>query len=78
LRIRATAAAAIGMIRDNKAIPFLVTVIENDREEEVLKDTAAWALSQMDDEQAAVPLFKYIKKSGKKVFEPIIDLETNF
>ena len=77
MRVRGTAAAAIGRIGDDRAIVPLITVIENEREDEAVKETVAWALSQLDEDHVALPLFRYLKKSHKKLFAPMTNFESD-
>ncbi len=70
-RIKGTAAAALGKIGDNQAIKPLISVLENGREIEFVRDNAAWALLQMDEGKTALPLLKYLKWNHKNIFDPL-------
>jgi len=62
-RVRGTAAAALGKIGDNQAIEPLVGTLENDRENGFVRDNAAWALLQLNETKAALPILRYLKQN---------------
>ncbi len=67
-RIRWTAAHALAKIgaaiTDDKVIDLLVTVLENKREDTALRQLAAWALLQVDQDKVALPLVNYLKNNA--------------
>ncbi|RJO62579.1 MAG: HEAT repeat domain-containing protein [Dehalococcoidia bacterium] len=77
-RVRGTAAAALGKIGDNTAIEPLISVLENDRENGFVRDSAAWALLHLDEGKTALPLLKYLKQYHKGIFDSIKHLQFPF
>lgn len=61
LRIRGHAAEALGKIGNNAAVEPLITALEDHREEEWVRNNAARALLEMDDDRIEIPLLKYFK-----------------
>jgi HEAT repeat protein len=70
-RLRGTAAAALGKIGDDKAIEPLLTVLENEREDEFVRENAAWALLQLDENKSALPVVKYLNRFHKCIFDSL-------
>ena len=67
--VRGTAAAALGKIGDNQAIEPLVGILENNRENGFVRDNAAWALLQLDEIKAALPILRYLKQNYQEKFD---------
>lgn len=62
LRVRGTAAIALGQIRDEEAIEPLIKVIGSKREEGWARDCAFKALFNYSGDVAAVPILRYLKE----------------
>ena len=73
LRIRGHVAWALGKIGDDTTVESLIRILEDHREEGFVKYNTAWALLQLDEDKAALPVLKYLRNNPQNVtiFEPL-------
>jgi HEAT repeat protein/phosphohistidine swiveling domain-containing protein len=59
---------ALGKIGDTQAIEPLVSILENERMDRWVRDQAAWALLQFDEEKTGIPVVRYLNQKHKDKF----------
>jgi HEAT repeat protein len=65
--LRRTAAAALGSIGDARAFDALLTVVQDEKDERLIRGTAAISLGKLDTPKAAGPLMKAMDSREKRV-----------